>query len=60
MTSEVLYTIRVHQEDGVYWADVVELPGCFATGTDLTELGEALDEAVWNIENDSDESGDGD
>jgi predicted RNase H-like HicB family nuclease len=39
-------TVRVHQEDGSYWAEVVELPGCFASGETLDELRTALDEAV--------------
>lgn len=40
-------TARVHQEDGSYWAEVVELPGCFASGDDLDELKEALAEAIF-------------
>ena len=36
----------VHQEDGSYWAEVRELPGCFASGKDLNELQEALIEAI--------------
>ena len=39
-------TVRVHEEDGAYWAEVVELPGCFASGETLDELRSALDEAV--------------
>ena len=39
-------TARVHQEDGSYWAEVVELPGCFASGETLDELRVAVDEAV--------------
>jgi predicted RNase H-like HicB family nuclease len=31
---------------GVLWGQVVELPGCFATGEDLDELAEALGEAI--------------
>lgn len=38
---------RVHQEGGSYWAEVVELPGCFASGDDLDELKEALAEAIF-------------
>ena len=37
---------EVHYEDGTYWAEVRELPGCFATGDDEAELREALEEAV--------------
>ena len=37
----------VHEEaDGSYWAEVEELPGCFASGKDLNELREALIEAI--------------
>lgn len=41
------YTVNVHQEDdGSLWAEVVELPGCFASGANLDELREALEEAI--------------
>lgn len=36
----------IHEEDGRYWAEVQELPGCFASGADLDELKEALLEAI--------------
>jgi hypothetical protein len=39
-------TVEVHEEDGVLWGQVVELPGCFATGDDRDELTEALGEAI--------------
>ncbi|HEX8085475.1 MAG TPA: type II toxin-antitoxin system HicB family antitoxin [Solirubrobacteraceae bacterium] len=39
-------TIRLRAEGDGYWADVVELPGCFASGQTLDELREALEEAV--------------
>ena len=39
-------TVRVHEEDGSYWGEVVELPGCFASGNTLDELRAGLDEAV--------------
>ena len=40
-------TVRIEQgEDGLYWAEVNELPGCFASGASLTELVEAIEEAV--------------
>jgi hypothetical protein len=38
----MMLTVEVHEEDGVLWGQVVELPGCFATGDDLDELTEAL------------------
>jgi predicted RNase H-like HicB family nuclease len=40
-------TVNVHDDgSGVLWADVEELPGVFATGDDLNELREAVQEAV--------------
>jgi hypothetical protein len=33
-------TVDINEEDGVLWGQVVELPGCFATGEDLDELAE--------------------
>lgn len=41
-----VFTVRVHREEDHYWAEVVEMPGCFAAGATLAELGESLDEAV--------------
>lgn len=41
------YIVRVHQEsDGSYWAEVLNLPGCFASGHTLDELREGLAEAI--------------
>ncbi len=39
-------TTRIHFEDGSYWADVAELPGCFAAGGSLDELFVSLKEGV--------------
>lgn len=39
-------TARIHLEDGSYWADVAELPGCFASGDTLDELFESLKEGA--------------
>jgi len=37
----------IHEDDdGMYWAEVKELPGCFASGRSLDELKEALFEAI--------------
>lgn len=40
-------TVLIHDDgaDGV-WAEVKELPGCFASGVDLEELREALEDAI--------------
>ena len=46
-------TVEVHDEDGVLWGQVVELPGCFATGETLDELMEALGEAIALYQADS-------
>jgi predicted RNase H-like HicB family nuclease len=39
-------TARIHIEDDCYWADVSELPGCFASGDTLDELFDSLREGV--------------
>lgn len=42
-----VYTVRIHSEPGEdLWAEVEELPGCFASGRDLAELRTALAEAI--------------
>jgi predicted RNase H-like HicB family nuclease len=38
--------VNVHLEDGSYWADVPELPGCFASGDSLDELVDSLREGI--------------
>jgi predicted RNase H-like HicB family nuclease len=39
-------TANIHLEDRSYWADVPELPGCFASGDTLDELFESLREGI--------------
>jgi predicted RNase H-like HicB family nuclease len=39
-------TANIHREEGSYWADVAELPGCFASGTSLDELFDSLREGI--------------
>ena len=39
-------TLSVHQDVDGYFATVVELPGCIASGRTMTELMEALHESV--------------
>jgi predicted RNase H-like HicB family nuclease len=47
MTPEkVDYRITVHHEDNSYWAEVEQLPGCFAAGETLEEMWESLAEAI--------------
>jgi predicted RNase H-like HicB family nuclease len=38
--------VDVHREAGAYWAEVRELPGCFASGDTVAELVESIEEAV--------------
>ncbi len=40
------FVVRIHHEDGTYWAEIDELPGCFAAGASMPELVEAIQEAV--------------
>ncbi len=44
--AELDYRVLVHEEDGSYWAEVAELPGCFASGANLDELRVAVVEAI--------------
>ncbi|MGH2908732.1 MAG: type II toxin-antitoxin system HicB family antitoxin [Solirubrobacteraceae bacterium] len=45
--------ILIHQDGAEYWSEIPELPGCFASGRTLSELREALAEAVglylWDV-----------
>jgi len=51
------FTALIHEEDGSYWAEVKELPGCFASGADLDELKDAVIEAITlYLQADGDES----
>lgn len=46
MKEPQTYHVDLHFEADHVWAQVQELPGCFASGRDLDELTEALTEAV--------------
>lgn len=46
MSNVVTYQVEVHYEDGSYWAEVKDLPGCFASGQDEDELNDAIAEAI--------------
>lgn len=48
---ELNVSVRV-EDDGSLWAEVQELPGCFASGDSFDELVEALAEAVFLYSND--------
>lgn len=39
-------TVVIHHDGPQYWSEVSELPGCFASGRTLIELGDALREAI--------------
>jgi predicted RNase H-like HicB family nuclease len=40
------YTVVVHEEDGDYWAEVPELPGCASQGKTMDELLENIVDAI--------------
>jgi predicted RNase H-like HicB family nuclease len=45
--AKLTFTVDIHQEaDGSFWAEVEELPGCFASGFDPDELKEAVEESM--------------
>jgi predicted RNase H-like HicB family nuclease len=48
--ARVSFHAVVHEEaDGSLWAEVRELPGCFASGSSLEELQDALLEAIQMV-----------
>lgn len=54
MTGEIRsVTVAVHYEADHLWAEVLELPGCFATGATPDELQQALEEAIGMYFSDS-------
>lgn len=46
MTPIMELSVNVHHEDGSYWADVPDLPGCFASGDTLDDLLSSLREGI--------------
>ena len=40
------YHFKIHKEKGGYWAEGVELKGCFSQGEDIEELKTNLEEAL--------------
>lgn len=46
MSETRTFRLTIHYEDDHMWAEVDDLPGCFASGRDLEELREALAEAI--------------
>ena len=49
--------VAIQSEDGSYWAQIQEMPGCFATGDTLDELFDGLKEAVESCLDDCSMSG---
>jgi len=45
MNEAVELTLRVREEDGMYWAEAVSHPGLFASGETIDQLVEAIGEA---------------
>jgi predicted RNase H-like HicB family nuclease len=48
MTKQIELSATVHEEDGMYWAEVPSHPGLFASGGTMDELIAALGEA-WAL-----------
>lgn len=48
MAKQMELAVRVHSEDGMYWAEVPSHPGLFASGETMDELIVALGEA-WAL-----------
>jgi predicted RNase H-like HicB family nuclease len=51
------FHVLIREEEGTYWGEVKELPGCFVSGRDLEELEEAVIEANSLYLSDSNEPG---
>lgn len=46
MARITFHALITQEDDGSFWAEVQELPGCFASGFSMDELQEALFEAI--------------
>jgi predicted RNase H-like HicB family nuclease len=45
--AKITFTVCITEDDdGSYWSEVKELPGCFASGFSIEELKEATEEAI--------------
>ena len=58
--TEMVFTVRVHpgeEDEGGYWAEVLDLEGCVSQGETLDELTENIREAIlsWIAAHDEDE-----
>ena len=45
------YTIIVHKEDNVYWAECPELEGCFAQANSIEELKKLMTNSIYLYSN---------
>jgi predicted RNase H-like HicB family nuclease len=45
----MIFKAIVHEEEGVFWAEVPALPGCATQGATLTELRTNLKEAIEGV-----------
>lgn len=53
MTNQDLHLTLHHDEDGMWWSEIEEMPGCFSSALTLEALlAEHLPEAIdlWNSE----------
>ena len=48
LAKQVELVVKVHREDGVYWAEVPSHPGLFASGETMDALVDAVGEA-WAL-----------
>ena len=44
--AQIRFDVTIREEDGMLWAEVEQLPGCFTSGENIEELEEALFEAL--------------
>jgi predicted RNase H-like HicB family nuclease len=45
----MIFKAIVHEEEGMFWAEVPALPGCATQGATLTELRANLKEAIEGV-----------
>lgn len=46
---DIPLTVTLHRENGAWWSEVAEHPGCLASGRTIPEWGEALGEALGMV-----------
>lgn len=47
------YTIIVHKEEDGYWAECIEIPGCFAQAKSIEELKKLMTDSIYLYFNDN-------